>query len=173
MGADTVHSTIASFIKRRNIFAPLQWPTVISLSRRNPKPFVVKKLEFSDFRNWNAFQDVFPLNSSTNVGNRVKWMGLCGLKFTKTSKEVIIWYSNALVQEETLTILKRRKMPFPGIEKIYRQKLAITEAKYKDLVKLCDKVIIPIEFHDEYKNMPHSANVRDCLPETDTEDEDE
>jgi hypothetical protein len=53
-GVDTVHSTIASFIKTRTAWAPSQWLLVISFTRVNPMTFIVKKLEFYDYENGPA-----------------------------------------------------------------------------------------------------------------------
>jgi hypothetical protein len=55
--ADTVHSTIASFIKTRTAWAPSQWLLVITFTRVNPMAFIVKQLAFYDSENWPAIQN--------------------------------------------------------------------------------------------------------------------
>lgn len=56
MPADSVHSTIDSFIKNKIIYAPSQWPTVVSLSRHNPKPYTVKSLTYKDIMDWGRYE---------------------------------------------------------------------------------------------------------------------
>lgn len=53
----------------------------------------------------------------------------------------------------------------------YTSKLKISEAKYKDLAKLCQTNAIPPRYHQEYLSMLQKNTVRDELPETDEEDE--
>lgn len=57
-------------------------------------------------------------------------------------------------------------------EKIYNQMLPISELKKKDLEKLCKNNTIPIRFHNEYSKLKYKSTVRDKLPETDIEDDD-
>lgn len=57
MPADSIHSTIDSFIKNKIIYAPSQWATVISLSRHNPKPYHVSSLTYKDIKNWVSFEN--------------------------------------------------------------------------------------------------------------------
>ncbi|XP_063232484.1 uncharacterized protein LOC134536622 [Bacillus rossius redtenbacheri] len=77
MGADTVHSTIATFIKKRTIMAPSQWPFVIEMARTNPSPLLVRKLEYSDFEDWESLQDnYFPKTLKDCEGNRIRWSAL-------------------------------------------------------------------------------------------------
>lgn len=54
---------------------------------------------------------------------------------------------------------------------LYNSKLKISSSKYKDLKTLCNKKTIPERFHSEFLNLPYDETVKDCLPETD-QDED-
>ena len=56
----------------------------------------------------------------------------------------------------------------PG--RAYARKLAISDQKYKDLVALCDSKVIPECWRNEYYNLKHNSNVRDCLNDTDDEE---
>ena len=53
---------------------------------------------------------------------------------------------------------------------MYDGAINISSAKYKDLVGLCQKGLIPSEYHQFYKNLPHAGSVVDRLPEPDTND---
>jgi hypothetical protein len=50
--------------------------------------------------------------------------------------------------------------------KAYQKQHHISEAKYCDLQKMCNKMIIPAEYHHEYFQMPQSSSTLDCLEET-------
>jgi hypothetical protein len=92
-GADTVHSTITTFIKR-TVWAPSQWPLVMSFATANPMAFIVKKLEFSDFENWPAIQNsLLPINKQDASGRRIRWSLLPGLSFNKSLEDIEVWYS--------------------------------------------------------------------------------
>ena len=50
--------------------------------------------------------------------------------------------------------------------------MQISDAKYKDLKRLCDNGIIPKRYHHDYLDLLH-VNVTDSLTLTDEEDEKE
>lgn len=50
------------------------------------------------------------------------------------------------------------------LPKCYDTKLPISEAKKKDLITLCNKNIIPEEFHEYYKALPSQTSTKDRLP---------
>lgn len=56
-------------------------------------------------------------------------------------------------------------------KKLYKENVPISKEKYNDLIKLCTSGIIPNEFHKEYYQMRNSTQIKDCLQETDEEDE--
>jgi hypothetical protein len=47
----------------------------------------------------------------------------------------------------------------------------VSQAKYADLQKLCNKNIIPPNYHAEYLGLPHNQAVVDRLAEPDWEEE--
>lgn len=67
MPADSVHSTIDSFISKKIIYAPSQWPTVISFARHAPKPYKVLSLSHTDFNDWVSFEGEFKCIPNVSV----------------------------------------------------------------------------------------------------------
>ncbi|KAL4704008.1 hypothetical protein ACJJTC_018048 [Scirpophaga incertulas] len=53
----------------------------------------------------------------------------------------------------------------------YKSQLHISKAKYDDLIKLCQNKVIPEIFHNEYHLLTSSNNIKDSLPESDIEDD--
>ena len=49
------------------------------------------------------------------------------------------------------------------IPPLYQDKIPISQAKKKDLQALCNKQIIPPEYHSYYSNLP-SANIAEKCP---------
>ena len=47
----------------------------------------------------------------------------------------------------------------------FKSQLLISRAKKADLIKLCDKRIIPSEVYGWYHSLPESVSVRDCIVE--------
>ena len=48
--------------------------------------------------------------------------------------------------------------------------LPISQAKYHDLRKLCNQMVIPVEVHEWYNTLPTSARVVDKLPAPSNDD---
>ncbi|XP_063216479.1 uncharacterized protein LOC134527593 [Bacillus rossius redtenbacheri] len=170
MGAHTVHSTIATFIKKRTIMAPSQWPFVIEMARTNPSPLLVRKLEYSDFEDWESLQDNYFPKTLDCEGNRIRWSALREIKFTKGYKCAEIWYSSYTKDISRTDMLKRRSFDQIQVYRAYSKKRLISEAKFKDLMNLCKKMVIPKNFHEEYSSLPHSVQEHDHLDESDEED---
>lgn len=47
----------------------------------------------------------------------------------------------------------------------YLESLPVAEAKFKDLSKMCNMMLIPKEYHYFYRNLMVDKKVRDALPE--------
>lgn len=48
-----------------------------------------------------------------------------------------------------------------------------TYEKYKDLISLCEKGVIPKRFYNDYRQLPTHSSVKDRLAETDEKSDDE
>jgi hypothetical protein len=55
------------------------------------------------------------------------------------------------------------------LENLYSEPLPISESKYKDLNKLCDRNLIPKESHPFYRSLPYVSK-HDRLPNPDLEE---
>ena len=62
---------------------------------------------------------------------------------------------------------------YSQLQLCYTSKLPISIAKKKDLVSLCEREIIPQEFHSYYASLPESKTEKDFVPfDSDEEDTD-
>ena len=54
MECDSMHSVIEKATKKAAIYMPSEWVTAAKLARKNPEPYHVKRLSFSDFLNFKV-----------------------------------------------------------------------------------------------------------------------
>lgn len=179
MPVDSVHAAIEHGVRNKTVWAPSEWPTLITNCRSKPKPYEVIVLSHTDFYDWKAIQNkLLPQNKLvTTNGEPVAFKDIRRLVFTKSSDNIAFSYDleeNATLHEIRVSKQKRHSrqtdelsVPSP----VYKSQLNLPEAKFKDLTDLCKKNIIPRRYHKEYSSMPHKLSVPDVLVETDEEDD--
>jgi hypothetical protein len=59
------------------------------------------------------------------------------------------------------------------LQRKYKAKQSISLARKKDLLSLCKSCVIPVEYHDFYKELPANAKVNDTLPSPDAEEDEQ
>lgn len=172
MPVDSIHSTVESFTRNKVVWAPSEWPTIITNARSNPTSYTVITLNHSDFLDWKSFsQTLLPAKF------KIAFNSLRIVNFQKNSPIITLQYGffeDSEKQELNLDqIMKSRAISASidrGPRQLYLENLKISSAKYKDLMDLCNKNIIPSRYHEEYLNMRHDGETPDLLNETD-EDE--
>ena len=65
-----------------------------------------------------------------------------------------------------------RGKPFNELPRKYNRKLAIPIAKKEDFLSLCKSNVIPSDYRSFYENIPVECTKRDCLPESDVNEDD-
>lgn len=173
MPVDSIHGTIERFIKRRTVWAPSEWETIIGNSRINPRNLETVKLYFSDFLDWKQLSgEILSTKKFKSIdGESIKITQVRSAYFEKNNSNVILDYSYNSENLKTIKITLPKKWKNMKIKKLYTKNLSISSQKQKDLQDLCKKNVIPRKYHQEYLNMKPSENVPDKLPETDLEDD--
>lgn len=174
MPVDSIHSTIESFIRNKTVWATSEWPTIITNSRYDPTGYFVHVLNYTDFMDWKSFsQALLPAKF------KIAFQTLRMVHFKKNNPVITLQYGffeESNKQELNMDLIIRSRGNTATINNgpahLYHSELNISAAKYKDLVDLCNKNIIPYRYHDEYVNMKHDGTVPDVLPETDADDSD-
>lgn len=172
MPVDSVHATIESFIKGRTVWAPSQWPTLISNARTNPKNYETIMLDNADVLDWKSFADLY-LPKSIKIPV-TKLRSACFQKVDP--KKMLLSYGFCTDSENQCVDLSflirsrqsRQRLQAPMVA--YSAKIPIAKPKYMDLKKMCDKGIIPAQFVQEYLALPYDGNTRDLLPEESDEE---
>ncbi|XP_022835000.1 uncharacterized protein LOC111362540 [Spodoptera litura] len=174
MPVDSIHSTIESFVRNRTVWAPSEWPTMITNARSNPKGYVVNVLNYGDFKDWKSYsQALLPAKFKINFNS------LRVVHFHKNNPVVLFKYGfsedcehNTLNLDFVIRSRASNAIVQKGPAPLYDNELSISAAKYKDLKELCNKNVIPNRYHEEYLSLRHNETIRDTLPETDEDDSD-
>ncbi|CAG5051910.1 unnamed protein product [Parnassius apollo] len=173
MPVDSIHSTIESFVRNKTVWAPSEWPTMLTNARNKPRNYNVNVLNYGDFMDWKNFsQALLPAKFKINFNS------LRVVQFHKNNPIVTFQYGffeDSDNYEINMDFIIRSRANKAIVEKgptpLYAEELKLSLAKYKDLQDLCNKNVIPNRYHQEYLSMKHDENVRDALAETDEDEE--
>lgn len=174
MPVDSIHSTIESFVRNKTVWAPSEWPTMITNARTNPTGYTVNVMNHEDFLDWKSFcQALIPTKTKINF-NLLRVMS-----FQKSDPIIRLQYGfedDSEIYELNVDMIIRSRanstIVMRGPVQLYKEELKISAPKYKDLIDLCNRNIIPSRYHDEYVKMKHDGEVADVLAETDEDDSD-
>jgi len=123
---------------------------------------------YDDFHNFKS------LAKETN-SQKVPWRNICWLQYRKSNPLKIFYKTNYNDKAfSDFNIKKKRGRPRQRyfLPSAYGEKLSISEAKLKDLKKMCAELIIPKEHLSFYESLEASQVIRDKLPEPDAEEDD-
>ena len=173
MTVDSAHAVIERAARKKTIYAPSEWITVVGNARFEPFPYEVKKKIFSDFFDWRTYADSRNFKYDDKHDFKVSETRIA--IFEKKSGECFKILTSALEGEESykrvsISSKRKRKGGVSDLKPAYGSKLMISEAKYRDLMKLCEKGAIPGHFKEEYVAMPYCTQMRDCLNEPDDDE---
>jgi len=172
MPVDSVHAAVEHFVRKRIVWAPSEWPTVVRSARIHPEPYTVTTMTYDSFLNWGQIQKtLMPSKCRSDVDNHIlRWKDVRAVAVRKSSTQLEVRYS-MIKDSISHTFSLPRCAYIPGPKQLYCRSLPIAAPKYKDLQHLCATNVVPAEFHEQYLRLKTDANVRDCLPETDDEDD--
>lgn len=152
MTVDSCHAVIDRHMKKKIVWAPSEWATLIRNARINPRPYIVTEMTYDSFLNFKN-----SINNRTftkNVENeKILLSQIRQMKLKKNSNVVEYRYSliDDTVHKAVFTANSKK------IDKAYNTKIPIAIKKYNDLTNLCKNGIIPKVFHHQYMDMPHCA----------------
>ncbi|KAL0860147.1 hypothetical protein ABMA27_010454 [Loxostege sticticalis] len=182
--------------KNKNVLAagnyflnPSQWSTYFESARKNPRPYKVNVLDYSDFQNFDQVAaNAFTPTTSKSI--KFKDIRVATLK-KKYEDQVFVKYTME-ENAQTHTITLKEKQSVKGKRKkliktkamsqnqslvgddvipLYNCRIPIAAAKYKDLINLCENGTISKRFHGEYRELPKNSQTQETLNETDEDDE--
>lgn len=132
MPVDSIHATIERFIKRRTVWAPSEWETIIGNARTNPSNLETIKLHFEDFLDWKSISNgMLGCKKLASVdGGLIKMTQVRSVLIEKNNPNIIIDYSYDGTDLKVVRIggpkkyLKNKK-----IKRLYNQSLCIAPQK--------------------------------------------
>lgn len=125
--------------------------------------YTVKQLKYRDFLDLKKLSGDILANKTKNIqGDRVNWLKIKCFRIEKDYPNIIKYKYKHSEEYLSFDVRKRGQAArIPTLIPIYAAMLPISEAKYKDLNKLCTTHVIPEEFHGWYASLPASRTVRD------------
>lgn len=183
MEVDSMHSAIENEKKYRSCYTVTDWMNIMrsarsSRKRKDVNPYHVKQLRYTDFYDLKALSAKLISNRIKDEnGEKVNWLRIKMLKFSKSMPSVIEFsYDYDEKNYKKIHTSSRGRQPRITkeiIQPCYKTLLPLSKEKKKDLVKLCEKGIIPQELHPWYKSLPEASNKRDCMPEPGVDDDED
>jgi hypothetical protein len=171
MPVDSVHAVIDRNTKRKIIWSPSEWPTVMRNARLHPRPYEIIVQTFDQFRDWKSVQErvLPPVTKKIEEGTVISYKKVRICSFEKGSNSMAIKYSfRDDAPRFTVNLDPGARKILPG--QLYRQRIPVNKLKYRDLTNLCNQGVIPEVYHEEYRSLPNGTKAPDTLPESDEED---
>lgn len=159
---DSAHSSIENASRKIEIYTPSQWAATIRTASRK-RDFIVKEQMTSDFVDFKEMAKCLPNLDLDEERNRVKWMSIRSLELTSSEPDIVkIRYccDGEVIRMNVNKRMKRstgqfQRVTTSSVELKSIDAVPISEDKYKDLCKMCDKNFIPKAHHDFFRNLPH------------------
>jgi len=168
MECDSVHSTRETAKRKTSVF--VHHSGAVICFARKAQPYVVP-LKFDHVLNWKEFAKIHcPNMKKTTTGTHVNWLNVKWIQARKTNnRSLFINYTFDETCFQEVDVLdvryKGRPLNWPTeLDNLYQQKLPISSKKKNDLVQLCQKGIIPEDFHAYYNRLPVDQKCKDRAP---------
>lgn len=167
--ADSVHALIERTAKNKVIYVPDEWYTLVRWAKQNSPPYRVVEVNQDlvlDFKAWLHTKNWIKDTNS----DKISWNKIKEVKVKGNNPDVIEFKYDFFEENykklncgnnSKLTRGRKKKEQELILEKLYKNPIPITDVKYKDLISLCDTLIIPNKYHDFYKNLKHSTESQD------------
>ena len=157
---DSVHATIERASRRTSLYTPDQWSAVIGTARAE-KPYVVIQMELEDFFDFKKMASSIRNFEVDEDGHKVKWTQIRAMEFSNQHPNTMfIRYRYDKDAKCVNLMTSRRNMrqritEKPQLKQLRTTSIPLSAAKFADLMKLCDKQLIPPRHQHFYKNLPH------------------
>lgn len=155
MECDSMHSMIEKRLRNQDIYSPSGYLDACKHARRNPRPYIVKRLHHNFFRNYSKAPCSF--YKSLRPGNKAGDPMVIDMRAIRYNPNETIEYK--LRHSDGWSLLPQRKQrnakkcPIVEVPKLNDQRLKIRKEKWQHLQQL--KCVLEQEFHYFYDTLPH------------------
>lgn len=156
---DSVHSVIEGASNNRTIYTPEQWFNLIRWAKTSGEAYRVQEMTINDIQDCRVLLE--GKNWTKNNDNeKVAWGKVKEIHVSKENINTIKYKYQLNEEYKVITTLKRKTRGktndvVVNLKQANTSLLQINNDKYKDLTYLCEKKIIPEEFHSYFKSLPH------------------
>ncbi|KAH9631378.1 hypothetical protein HF086_012166 [Spodoptera exigua] len=157
---DSVHALIERESKGKMIYTPDQWFALVRWCKTNGTPYNVVEMTQDDFFDFKGSLDDRKWKKDIRNEN-VKWNSIKEISVCKEEPNSLNFKYNLTdnasclnTKIETRSRGRRRNVE---LKKSYTQQLPLPEAKYKDLIYLCNTAAIPKEYHRYFQSLKYSS----------------
>lgn len=178
MEVDSMHSAIEKEKKYQPVYIVNDWLNIFRRARsrrnrnKNCAPYITKEFKFNEFIDLKDLSKNLLKNKLFNCDNeKVNWLKIKCFRFQKSQPNFVEYrydyfgdYKKINIKERARTV---QEVDYTDLKlkKLYQSALPISANKKADLLKLCEKEIIPSEYHGWYRSLPTSSTARDVIPE--------
>lgn len=167
---DNAHSVIETAVRKKKIYTLDQWETAIQMAfqKNSVEMIVLNHKDIIDFKNAKAFPEYANLLSDKisegdrklSKENKIYWSRIMQIKFMKEEPGKMFFKYNyndpdfkfATIRQARQT---RRKKNVSSINAFkYHCPVGISDEKKKDMLKLCDRNLIPAHHRRFYADLP-------------------
>lgn len=168
MEGDSVHTTIENATKRLEIYSPNDWVLGNKNSKQNPPKYNVTEIRHDmiiDFK--ECASSVISKKRKDINGQCERWNKIHSFQYRKESLNIIFFkydYSDVYQMLDVNQDRRTVSLKNYNLKRLYRTRLSMYNPKYADLVRLCNRGLIPSKHHLFYENLPRDMQL-DKLPE--------
>lgn len=179
MEVDSCHSVIERAVKNVDIYCPMDYYALVKKARTK-QPYVVHQVETESILNFKEMVGprCFLRNKNRDDSGRVvNWLKIKWLRYRKSHPGTIQFRYDYDSDFCTIVVNKAvRGHPntiSDSVGKLYSAQPGITQAKYKDLLSLCDCKAIPADYHGFYSSLSVNGSELEVVPEPGVDDADD
>lgn len=162
MEADSIHAAIEKSKKHKQIYTTNQYATIIQMSRKK-SPYKVRQLKFTDFYDLEQLSAVLIQNRNELAKNKkLQWLNVKWFRFERNFKPVVGFKYDPRDDFQYLEVNKNCiQWDQISLHTKYNERLEISTAKKKDLLRLLKKGVIPNDYLTFYKDLPANKKKTD------------
>lgn len=158
MEVDNIHAQIEKKKKNVDIFDPSGWYTLIrSACKKNP--YTVYEVNQSDIKCFKTLKKEILKNKNTDTnGNDVNWLKITWLQYRKDDTAHIYFkYRKNEENFRKIQVVRRTQRSTQSKDAVlveaYSRPIPISREKMQNLKELCNKKIIPTQYHHFYESL--------------------
>lgn len=166
MECDSMHSAIESAKRNVDVYSMLEWRNVFRQARRRNE-YKVIPMNHADFWDLKALVKSNMCNRRKDTeGNNVNWLLMKSMMYMKAEPGIIHYRYRYAEEYKALDVTLRGRGRPAAVEmkKAYTERFSISVNKKNDLIKLCQKTVIPEELHGWFRDLPAAEDVDDLVP---------